>query len=237
MGGVRSRGLLSVVCIVLSSISIGNAQEEEFDPYAFLPPQYIEYRRLPYAELVSLSEAQRILQRFVDQKFGKGFKYLGENRDFFHGHFLFRKGDLESRPLAILWHTQERVGESDYGPMEYVDRFGRNWIQFLDGDERIVNAYEFVDPEKWNSYAIGFKRHYTLVEGVLNIDGEVEAPAEFDIHFRRIHCESVPPMTDEELNRIEIILPNQETACLLFVSQYCHERPEAPGCVFGDDKL
>ena len=78
---------------------------------------------------------ESLLQRFVDQSYLVGFRHLGDERDFDHGHLLY---DAAGKPLAILYHTQElargRAPDSDFG---YVNPEARNWIQWLD-DGRVV---------------------------------------------------------------------------------------------------
>lgn len=81
---------------------------------------------------------QGLLQRFVDDGYGKSFRHLGDERDFDHGHLLFSDG----KPVAILYHTQETAHapvSPDYG---YLDTQGRNWIQWLDSSS-VENARRY----------------------------------------------------------------------------------------------
>src|ERR1700722_10749946 len=72
---------------------------------------------------------ESLLQRFVDQSYLKGFRHLGDERDFDHGHILF---DASGKPVAILYHTQElALGQPRDSEFGYLNPETRNWIQWV----------------------------------------------------------------------------------------------------------
>lgn len=98
------------------------------------------------ASFPASKELEALVQSFAHAHYQKSFRYLGDENDFDHGHFLFAPG--AERPSAILYHTQEMAPTyrrlKPGGKYDYIDAEGRNWIQFIDRPERIVNAQEFL---------------------------------------------------------------------------------------------
>jgi hypothetical protein len=96
------------------------------------------------------SRLQNLLSRFSEQIQNVGFRHFGDEADFNHGHILFAEN---LTPVAILYHTQEHAfdwSRKDPGGIyDYIDRQGRNWIQWL-ADEpdldglRIENAMNYL---------------------------------------------------------------------------------------------
>lgn len=66
---------------------------------------------------------QVLLQRFVNERAGRSFRRLGDERDFDHVHLL--AASAGGRPRALLYHTQELADGS-------LDPGGRNWLQWTD---------------------------------------------------------------------------------------------------------
>lgn len=185
-----------------------------------------------YPDGLGRGELQALIQRFVDHGHGKSFRRLGDEHDFDHGHFLYARESFE-RPVAILWHTQEhasRFSRTDPGgPYDYVDRMGRNWIQFLDPDKPIENAraYEraaYPEGERWDRWRsrsskespytlhapmldharLGIEPEYTLV------DFTPPEPNFFMFRFARVPCGSLPSPLPEDADVIEVSLPAGE---------------------------
>lgn len=98
------------------------------------------YDELGYPSSLGKPELVGLLQRVVDQLYMKGFRHLGDERDFDHGHFLF---DASGRPVAILYHMQELALHEPRGSaFGYLDPGKRNWIQWL-ADGRVENAERY----------------------------------------------------------------------------------------------
>ena len=89
-----------------------------------LVPVSVRSARASGAPAVGRLKLQSLLQRFVDQTYKKGFRRLGVEDDFDHGHFL---SDAGGKPVAILYHTQELESAPSLDPK------ARNWLQWLDG--------------------------------------------------------------------------------------------------------
>jgi hypothetical protein len=155
---------------------------------------------------------QALLQRFVDQAYLKGFRHLGDERDFDHGHFLF---DDQSRLVAILYHTQELAGEqtkgSDFG---YIDRGARNWIQWVKGG-KIENAGAYLRAQypstpAWDYFRMadlpGLKAKHTVLPKMLDPKLGIDAEKTEQHVFTRIPCAPSAAM--------RVVLPTQEEVCL-----------------------
>lgn len=91
--------------------------------------------RAPGDGILPVSELRSLLQEFVDRGHGRGFRELGLERDFDHGHLLFAEGS--GRPFAILYHTQELGAAPGANPA------ARNWIQ-MTGSRRIEDARAYL---------------------------------------------------------------------------------------------
>lgn len=157
------------------------------------------------------------LQEFATRMHQKAFRHLGDERDFDHGHFLFRPG--ESEPFALLYHTQELARyhspNSGYG---WLDPEGRNWIQWL-GDGRIENArrYErrgYPSSGSWPWFVSqelpGLRAHRTILDKMLD-------PARLgaaSLSSRQVVFTRVPCAGSRRLDGISIALPGQAPVCL-----------------------
>jgi len=106
-----------------------------------------------------LKRVESLLNHFCEETQGKAFRYIGVEEDFFHGHVLFEKKNIEGKetlfPRAILYHTQEEAHKAHWlntidPKYDYLNITTRNWIQWLHDDHnldggRIENAREYLD--------------------------------------------------------------------------------------------
>lgn len=119
-----------------------------------------------------------LLQRFVDEAYGKGFRHLGDAEDSDHGHVLyFAAHGGRPVPAAVLYHTQEgaaKAHDSDPGgKYDYLDAQARNWIQWLDSRRPVENAARYArrsypDTARWNAYKESI-RGYQEARSVISI--------------------------------------------------------------------
>lgn len=185
---------------------------------AALPAQSLPgLSALPLPRTVGKERLQELLQAFVDTKYRKAFRHLGEEKDFDHGHFLFASDAPDAAPVAILYHTQELAyyekPESDYG---WVDPEARNWVQWLD-DGRIQNAKELegeVVPRGLPVDETQLREHHTILAQMLapaRFGGR--APSSRQVVFTKTDC----GVTGSEQLRIR--LPSSERVCLA-LSEY-----------------
>lgn len=154
-----------------------------------------------------------MLNRFSKEVYGKGFRYIGVDEDFFHGHVLFEKRQESGKDVlymrAILYHTQEEAHKAHWdktvdSKYDYLDVTTRNWIQWFSDDSHqdgahIENArkyldikakdpkqfYEEVPPQKDLFYTIHSK----------NLDGEklgFKVFAELSLNFHLEPCGGIP---------------------------------------------
>lgn len=154
-----------------------------------------------------------LLQGFVDAAHGRAFRHLGDERDFDHGHFLFGAG---GEPRAVLYHTQELAMYEPAGsPFGWLDRGGRNWLQWLD-DGRVENADAYVRASypagaEWEWFRRkelpGLLAHHTILPKML--DGErlgLDVSRAQQWVFTRASCRSEASL--------RIRLPDGERVCL-----------------------
>lgn len=170
----------------------------------------------------SRKQLAALLQRFVGEAYGKGFRYLGDAEDFDHGHVLYFAGH-GGRPVAaaVLYHTQEGAGkahESDPGgKYDYLDARARNWIQWPDPDRPVENAARYArrsypDTPRWNAYAQslrGYEEAGSVVSIMLDpalIGGQVVRDVQWT--FARTDCGA------QASSREELRLPDGQTLCV-----------------------
>lgn len=165
---------------------------------------------LPAAEL------EAMLQLFVDQVYLKGFRHLGDERDFDHGHVLY---DLSARPVAILYHTQElALGEPPGSRYSYIDAKRRNWIQWLEGG-RIEDAARYLRTSyprtpAWDLFRRvelpGLERNHTILDRMLDPELlAVDVTKTTQSVFTRIPCGA-----GASDGSIRVSLRGEETVCL-----------------------
>ena len=171
---------------------------------------------------MSRAAFQGLLQRFVSQEYLKGFKHLGDERDFDHGHFLF---DAQSKLVAILYHTQELAGDhrpgSDFG---YIDPGARNWIQWVN-DGRVENAAryqrrDYPSTATWDYFRVlelpALESHHTVLPKMLDPKLGIEPAKTEQWVFTRVRCENAPTSASASAasGDLRVVLPNKEEVCL-----------------------
>lgn len=170
-------------------------------------------------------EFEGLLQAFVDVAYQKGFRHLGDERDFDHAHILFSTGPDASRPVAILYHTQELASlyheHKPGGEFDYVDPEARNWIQWVDGG-RVENARKYLrsaypDTLSWRvfqeSHLPGFQAYHTITDKMLDprlLGAQVARSRQWV--FRRAACPGPEDSPEEE--PISVLLPTRERVCM-----------------------
>jgi hypothetical protein len=169
--------------VAFASTGEGPGFRPEGVPYVF------GYSVLKLSRSLSKTEVAGYVQKFVDQTYGRAFRYLGDEEDFDHGHFLFNaKGEC----FAIVYHTQEgahRAHVKEPGSKyDYLDGHERSWIQFLpDGHVEKAEPYAFDDlsnPE-WAWYYAA----YTVVDAMLDPAKTGDASIrDFQLTFRQFDC-------------------------------------------------
>ena len=169
-----------------------------------------------FPQALSRSGFESLLQRFVNQSYLKGFRHLGDERDFDHGHILF---EASGKPVAILYHTQElALGRPRGSEFAYLNPQARNWIQWI-GDGRVENAsrYERRDYPRtptWDWFREmelpGLVSHHTILDKMLDpalLPVDVAKTRQWV--FTRVPCSASPASKD-----LRILLPTQEPVCL-----------------------
>lgn len=178
-----------------------------------------------------------MLQRVIDAAYGKGFRYLGDEYDFNHGHILFPKDSFGKNPVGILYHTQEYAyfyHRSLPGhAYDYLDPGARNWIQWTDASRPVENAYPYArksypDTPEWSSVRDmlpAFQAHYTVVTGMLDPElvGTDLGKNDYQWFFPRIDCPPDGRTFPSGSNGVEVRLPTGEKACLALESTECHQ--------------
>ena len=168
---------------------------------------------------ISRAGLESLLQRFVDRAYMKGFRHLGDERDFDHGHLLF---DAAGRPVAILYHTQELArGEPRGGAYAYVDPAARNWLQWLD-DGRVEDASpykrrDYPRTASWDWFKAaelpGLEAHRTILDKMLDPKlVPIDAAKTRQWVFTRVACGAALPAP--ESGALRIVLPTREKVCL-----------------------
>lgn len=152
---------------------------------------------------------QALLQRFVNKEYLKGFRHLGDERDFDHGHLLF---DDRSKLIAILYHTQELGGDHRPGsPYGYIDPAGRNWIQWV-SDGRVENAARYQrktypKTPSWDCFRVldlpALRARHTVLPKMLDPGLGVDAAKTAQWVFTRTSCSS-------HAAGLRVFLPNKD---------------------------
>jgi hypothetical protein len=183
------------------------------------PASPSRYAELGLPAALSKPALAGLLQLVVDRLYLKGFRHLGDERDFDHGHLLF---DAGGRPLAILYHTQElALYEPRGSDFAYLDSGSRNWIQWL-ADGRIENAARYrrktyPNTAAWDWFREaqlpGLDENHTILDKMLDpalVAVDVSKTKQWV--FTRIPCgaESFAPDSGD----IRVVLPTSEAVCL-----------------------
>ena len=166
----------------------------------------------------SKTEFQGLLQHFVDQTYLKGFRHLGDERDFDHGHLLY---DAQSKLVAILYHTQELAADHRPGTdFAYIDPGARNWIQWVN-DGRVENAARYLRSEypataTWDYFRAlelpGLQSRHTVLPKMLDPKLGVDASKTAQWVFTRVKCAGAAPA--DASDALRVVLPTKEEVCL-----------------------
>lgn len=161
-------------------------------------------------------EFQDLLQRFVDEQYLKGFRELGEESDFDHGHLLFAaptRGVAPGRPIAILYHTQELSQDGSANPA------ARNWLQWVEGGA-VEDASRYLRKgyprsASWDWFVLkelpDLRRRRTILDKMLDpalLGAEIARSDQWA--FTRVECGGPPRGSD----LIGVLLPGGRRACL-----------------------
>jgi hypothetical protein len=175
----------------------------------------------PAAAQPPLSPAafQGLLQRFVSQEYLKGFRHLGDERDFDHGHLLF---DGRDKLVAILYHTQELAGDAHSGDgFGFIDPGARNWIQWVD-DGRVENASRYQrraypSTATWDYFRVlelpALESHHTVLPKMLDPKLGIDPAKTAQWVFTRVSCSGAAPASGA-LGEMRVVLPSKEEVCL-----------------------
>jgi hypothetical protein len=162
---------------------------------------------------------QSLLQGFVEQSYQKGFRHLGDERDFDHGHIL---SGADGTPLAIMWHTQElALYEPAGGEFGYVNARARNWLQWI-ADGRVENADRYLrktypSGAAWDWFRAselpGLTKNHTILDKMLDPElVAIDPEKTVQYVFTRVDCggTSTPPGAAD----MRVVLPTSEAVCL-----------------------
>lgn len=176
---------------------------------------------------LSKEEFRSLIQEATDAMYLKGFRYLGDPRDFDHGHLLY-SDDLPSNPdamppvVALLYHTQENAFDyhlNDPGSrFDYVDPWARNWVQWVDS-KKVANAKDYVPKDLDYDYELN---HFTIHEfmldsGLLNLRLSKKYSKQF--LFSDATNKDIPyECRGSKSNLITVVLPSGESKTLALLS-------------------
>ena len=153
----------------------------------------------------------------MSQEYLKGFRHLGDERDFDHGHLLF---DAGSKLIAILYHTQELAADhrpgSDFG---YIDPDARNWIQWV-SDGRVENAARYLRKDypstaTWDYFRAlelpALRARHTVLPKMLDPKLGVDASKTAQWVFTRVRCADAAASA-----AVRVVLPTKgkEEVCM-----------------------
>jgi hypothetical protein len=171
------------------------------------------------AETIGKAEFQALLQNFITREYGKGFRHLGDERDFDHGHVL---SGADGRPVGVLWHTQElALYEPRGGEFGYLDPEARNWLTWL-ADGRVENARayrrrSYPSRADWDWFRAAelpaLERNHTILDKMLDPElVPVDPSKTVQIVFTRMDCGRAALTPDSA--DLRVVLPTQEPVCL-----------------------
>jgi len=138
----------------------------------------------------TLKRLESLLNQFTLETYEKGFRFVGVEEDFFHGHVLFERklheGQLLLHPRAVLYHTQEEAHKARWEKTidpkyDYLNIATRNWVQWLSDDpdqdgKKIENARDYLDSNQkdpapfFNELGEPEKAHHYTIHAK-NLDG------------------------------------------------------------------
>lgn len=175
--------------------------------------------RTSLAADVGKAKFQALLQDFVGQAYQKGFRHLGDERDFDHGHIL---SGADGHAVAVMWHTQElALHEPAGGEFGYIDPRGRNWLQWISSG-RVENAERFERKSypagaAWDWFRTselpGLRKNRTILDKMLDpalVSIDPEKTVQYV--FTRIDCAGASLAPDSA--NMRVLLPTREAVCL-----------------------
>lgn len=214
-------GFFAVFCAYLLYISLHLIPDKE----CTIPESAV----FPFAAQkldLDKKEFRSLIQAAVDTMYFKGFKYLGDPRDFDHGHLLYST-ELPSTPetmppaVVILYHTQEDAfyynKKDPGGRFDYLDRLARNWIQWI-GSKKVENAKNYlIETGSYN-----YEGHFTIHEDMLNhklIGIELSPNYSKQFLFSDVSDKNIPhECRGDKSNLIVIRLPSGDYKTLALLS-------------------
>ncbi len=168
---------------------------------------------------IGKDEFQSLLQGFVEQTYQKGFRHLGDERDFDHGHIL---SGADGNPVAVMWHTQElALYEPAGGEYGYLNPQGRNWIQWIsDGHVENADRYErksYPVGAAWDWFRVSelpaLRKNHTILDKMLDPELLSVDPAKtVQYVFTRVDCGAASGAPDS--SGMRVMLPTREPVCL-----------------------
>lgn len=212
--------LFSLVLISQTSKKQELLSKESFTASWKLPPEF------------TLERIEGLVQDMVDETHGIGFRYIGVDEDFFHGHVLFTMDRLtdEGRlfPFAVVYHTQEDAGKAHWGQgtdskYDYLNVQTRNWLQWIDGrdGQKIYNARDYLD-EKQKDKSLFFEttepikgQAFTIHAHNLSVEKlKYSVVGELQFEFYKSDCQESWHNDYYGRGPIKVTMPNQELVCL-----------------------
>jgi hypothetical protein len=177
-------------------------------------PRPLHFSELGLPASLDRSRLQGLLQRFVDQGYGKAFHRVGDEDDFDHGHLLLNAKTHE--PVAILYHTQELTAGT-----EGLDAKARNWIQWLDHegieDAARYQRRDYPSSPSWDWFVFkdlpALQKRHTIIDKMLDpalLGTELGKSVQWV--FTRVGCDGSAAAADSSV--IGIVLPTQGQVCL-----------------------
>jgi len=187
-------------------------------------PAAARFTALGFPAALTKPRLQDLLQSFVSAEYGRGFRHLGDERDFDHGHLLI---DAKTgAPVAILYHTQELAHEAASAEFAYLDAAGRNWIQWLDG-RGVENArrYERAVYPRSGSWDWFVARDLPKLRARRTITDKMLDPALLGVElsasrqwaFSRVDCGAD---ADAASNVLRVSLPDRTPVCLALAGTF-----------------
>jgi hypothetical protein len=190
-----------------------------------------------------LSRIQTLITKFSNETYGKAFRYLGVEADYFHGHLLFERKEVEGTlylfPCAILYHTQEEAHKAHWEKSidpkyDYLNVTTRNWIQWLSDEENedgkiIENARKYLDIAQKDPAQFEIemaepnsKLHYTI--HAKNLDNaklgfKLAGELQFEFHQSEEKPEEIAVEYLSSRGPIIVDLPNGERVNLKLTTQ------------------
>lgn len=171
------------------------------------------------ASALGKAEFQHLLQGFVGQEYRKGFRHIGDERDFDHGHVL---SGADGNPVAIMWHTQElALYEPAGGEYGYLNPQGRNWIQWIaDGRVENANRYQrksYPSGAAWDWFRLSelpaLTKNHTILDKMLDPElVSVDPERTVQYVFTRVDCARATDRPGD--SEMKVVLPTNEPVCL-----------------------